>query len=379
MVVDTLRDATSTSLQWLRATGRTGVFVLKVLPMLPSRPIDLITTPPVVERIEYPTLDGKAQGDVYRPASRGPHPGMVICLGVVPFGVEHPQVPRLGEALARAGFAALLYWSPSMRDFRLDPEDIENIALAYRYLSDQPYVDAGRSGLLGTCVGGSFALMAAASPLIRDQVAFVAAFAPYGSLLSLARDIASSTRALGEQRIHWRVDPLTRKVFVYSVTARLEPAEAQALRDAYAVESPACDHPVSVTADGRAVETLLAARNVGDAEIALTQLPQEIQAGLRDLSPVNYLNAIQAPLIAICHDRDDEVVPVGESRLLQSRLGSRAGLHYTEFAMFEHADPTKRKLSPLRLVRQLAKFYLWLHAVFREAAGPPSRGRRTPA
>jgi hypothetical protein len=109
---------------------------------------------------------------------------MVLCLGVVPFGVEHPQVPRLSEALSRAGFAALIYWSPAMRDFRLDPEDIENIALAYQRLQEQPYVDASRSGLFGTCVGGSFALMAAASPRVRDRINFVGAFAPYGSLLS---------------------------------------------------------------------------------------------------------------------------------------------------------------------------------------------------
>lgn len=53
-----------------------------------------------------------------------------------------------------------------MQDFHLDPEDIENIALAYRWFMEQPSVDPARSGLLGTCVGGAFALMAAASPLI---------------------------------------------------------------------------------------------------------------------------------------------------------------------------------------------------------------------
>jgi hypothetical protein len=35
--------------------------------------------------------------------------------------------------------------------------------------------------------------------------------------------------------------------------------------------------------------------------------------------------------------------------------------------MFQHADPTKRKLPPMQLLWQLSKFYLWLHAVFRQA------------
>src|SRR6266436_1827894 len=115
----------------IRAVAKTTIFFLNVFPMLPSGPVDRVTKPPVIERVRYPTRHGQAEGDLYRPSTGGPHPGIVVCLGVVPFGVDHPQVPRLGKALARAGFTALLYWSPAMRDFRLDPEDVENIALAY--------------------------------------------------------------------------------------------------------------------------------------------------------------------------------------------------------------------------------------------------------
>jgi dienelactone hydrolase len=351
----------------IRAGWRTTVFILKVLPMLPSRPLDFVTPAFRVERLEYPTQSSTAIGDVYRPDGKGPHPGIVVCLGVVPFGVDHPQVPRLGEALARAGFAALLYWSPHMRDFRLDPEDIENIALAYQRLVEQPFVDPVRSGLMGTCVGASFAMMAAASPHIRDRVAFVGAFAPYGSLFSLARDIASSTCLRGDRRMPWDVDPLTRKVFVHSVTARLDPGEAQLLRQSFEIENSSSSDGASLSSAGRSIHAFLTAGNAAEAELALENLPESIRSGLIELSPVNYLKEIHAPLIAISQDQDDKVIPVGESRMLRSALADRPGVRYTEFAMFEHADPTKRKLSPHRLIWQLGKFYLWLHGVFREA------------
>src|SRR6266536_3166170 len=113
------------------AAAKTAVLLLKVYPMLPSRPLDWVTPRPLVERFRYPTSRGPAEGDLYRPSTPGPHPAVVVCLGVVPFGVDHPQVPRLGEALARSGFAALLYWSPAMRDFRLDPADVKDLASAY--------------------------------------------------------------------------------------------------------------------------------------------------------------------------------------------------------------------------------------------------------
>ncbi|HEV2127447.1 MAG TPA: hypothetical protein VGR22_02385 [Thermomicrobiales bacterium] len=177
----------------LGAGVKTAVFVLKVLPTLPSRPVDWVTPPPVRERVRYPSLHGEVEAEIARPASRGPHPGIVVCLGVVPFGVDHPQVPRLQGALTRAGFATLLYWSPNMRDWRLDPVDVEDLAMAYEWLVAQPFVDPERSGLFGTCVGGSFALMASADARIRDRLAFVGAFSPYASMRTLTRDIATGT------------------------------------------------------------------------------------------------------------------------------------------------------------------------------------------
>jgi len=349
----------------IRAVVKAVIFFLKVFPMLPSRPVDWVTKPPVMEKVRYPTLCGQTEGDLYRPSTGGPHPGIVVCLGVVPFGVDHPQVPRLGEALARAGFVALLYWSPAMRDFRLDPDDVENIALAYRWFIEQPSVDPARSGLLGTCVGGSFALMAAASPLIRDRVGFIAAYAPYSSMWTFARDIASATRSCGDGCEPWRVDPLTHKVFVHSLIALLEPGEAERLRSALANEEGHLDSR-GLSAEGQAVYALLTARDADDAETALYCLPPIMQERLAALSPLNYLKNLHAPLIVLLHDRGDQVIPVGESRRLRSALGGHAGVHYTEM-LFQHLDPVKGKLPLFRLVQQLGKFFLAVYPLFRQA------------
>ncbi len=299
----------SHSIQPIKAAANTAVFLLKVLPMLPSGPLNWVTPAPVVERMTYPTLTGEAQGDLYRPVTAGPHPGMVVCLGVVPFDVDHPQVPRLGEALARSGFAALLYWSPAMRDLRLDPDDNENIALAYETLLERPFIDRARSGLLGTCVGGSFALMAAASPRIRDRVGFVAAFAPYASMWSLARDIASSSRVVDDVREIWPVDQLTHKVYVRSLAATLNPREADLLRDVSG-DSAAQVDPHSLSEDGRAIHRLFTASGIEEAETALRQLPGTMKERLSAMSPLTYLSDVNAPLITIGHDRDDLVIPV---------------------------------------------------------------------
>lgn len=349
----------------IRAVAKAGVFLLKVFPMLPSRPVDWVTETPVVQKVRYPTRSGLAEGDLYRPSTDGPHPGVVVCLGVVPFGVDHPQVAVMGKALARAGFAALLYWSPAMRDFRLDPEDLENIPLAYNWLIEQPYIDPARSGLLGTCVGGSFALMAAAHPLIRERVGFLSAYAPYSSMYTFARDIASATISGENGRKPWQVDQLTRKVYVHSVTALLEPGESEKLRSAFANGNghlADCD----LSADGQAVYSLLTALGPEDAEAALNHLPPAMQERLSALSPMNYLQDIHAPLMILLHDRGDQVIPVGESRRLISALDGHAGVHYTEMG-FQHLDPVKGKLPLFRLVREFAKFFRAIYPLFRQA------------
>jgi hypothetical protein len=352
----------------MRTVVKAAIFFLKVFPMLPSRPVDWVTKPPMIEKVRYPTRFGQAEGDLYRPKASGPHPGIVVCLGVVPFGVDHPQVPRLGAALARAGFAALLYWSPAMRDLRLDPSDSENIALAYHWLTEQPYVDPSRSGLLGTCVGGSFALMAAASPLIRDHVAFIGAYAPYCSMWTFARDIASATRSSGNVREPWQVDPLTRRVYVHCLTDCLQPAEAEQLRTAFTDQGGNLDS-CDLSADGQAVYPLLTALSVEEAEKALHRLPVIMQERLAALSPINSLKDIHAPLIVLLHDRGDQVIPVGESRHLHAALAGHAGVHYTEMR-FQHLDPVKGKLPLFRLVRELGKFFLAVYPLFRQAVAP---------
>jgi hypothetical protein len=339
-----MRGTVARSSQPVRAAFRTTVFFLKVLPNLPSGAIDRLTPRPVVERLSYPTCDGVAEGDLYRPATSGPHPGMVVCLGVVPFGVDHPQVPRLGEALARSGFAALLYWSPAMRDLRLDPVDIDNLALAYDRLLEHPAIDPEQSGLLGTCVGASFALMAAAHPLVRERVHFVGAFAPYASMPSLAAAIASATRTTRDGPQPWAVDPLTWSVYERTMAALLEGNEA----------TPA--------------QQLLGSPTPEAAATALRQLPVSVQDRLTRLSPLTHLAALHAPLVMIGHDRDDTVIPVDESRQLVAAFAGRAGVHYTEFGMFQHADPTKRKLPLPRLVYELSKFYRFVYPMYRQVA-----------
>ena len=325
----------------LRAHAREMAFILKVLPMLPSGVVDRVTGAPIVERVRYPTRSGDVAADLYRPPDDARHPGMVLCLGVVPFGVDHPQVPRLCEALTRAGFVVLIHWSDAMRDLRLVPEDADDIARAYAWLVQRHDVDARRSGIFGTCVGGSFALLAASLPLIRDRVRFVGAFAPFSSMWTFARDIVSKSCEEGDAVRPWDVDQLTRRVFIRTVETSAAEPDARRLLDA-------CDRPA--------------------ADQALRALPAPARERLDAMSPILHIQDIHAPCIVFGHDRDDRVIPVAESRRLADALRGRPGVRYTEYAMFQHADPTARHLSRFAFAREVFRFYGSLHPLFTHSA-----------
>jgi dipeptidyl aminopeptidase/acylaminoacyl peptidase len=158
---------------------------------------------------------------------------------------------------------------------------------------------------------------------------------------------------------------LTRKVFIHSFTALLEPGEAERLRTAFATASGPRDVR-GLSGDGQSVYALLTAYDEGQADIALHHLGTTLQERLTALSPLNYLKDLHAPLIVLLHDRGDQVVPVGESRRLVSALAGRAGLHYTEM-QFSHLDPVKGKLPFHRLVRELGKFFLAVYPLFGQA------------
>ncbi len=351
-----------------QSSGRDAAFVLRVLPMLPSQWLDRFSPEPLYEQIVIPGFDSRTPAELYRPNDEGIHAGVVVCLGVIPFDVTHPQVQRLGRALARRGFAVLIVWSAEMRSLRISPDDAGLLAAAYGWLVNQPYVDPARSGLLGTCVGAGFALLAAAQAEIRDRVGFVSCFAPFSSLRTLALDIGSETTEIDGIRRRWEVDQLSRHVYIRTLTAELDADEATKLETAW-LERRSFPDAETLSPAGQALLPLLRTTDRIQLEALLDQhcaLREKVDA----VCPIDVADDIGARHVGIGHDRDDSVVPFGESQRLYAAMRERPGVALTEFHMFQHADPTKRRLAKWRLFAELWKFARFCSPALRFADRP---------
>ena len=163
----------------------------------------------------------------------------MVFLGANAAGADDPDVINLGKALARAGFAVMYYWSPTMGErAQVDAGEIANIVAAFDHLRRQEFVDPDRVGLAGFSVGASFALVAAADPRIADDIAFVNAFGGYYDTADLMVQIAAGRAIDNGGDIPWEVDRLTRQVYDNMLTPESESPAARALLDGTDAPSP---------------------------------------------------------------------------------------------------------------------------------------------
>ncbi len=212
----------------VKAASHTAFFVLQTLDV-PFKPQPWFTTTPLREEIQYPRSDGQGLADIYRIPDNQRRAAVLIFLGANAAGRDDPDVINLGDALARTGFVVMFHWSPTMGlQNNIDPEEIEGLVHAFQYLLAQDFVDRGRAGMAGFSVGGSFAMVAAADPRIRDDVVFVNSFGAYYDAEDLFLQVASRSRLNDRESGPWNVDRLTWLVFGNELTETLDnPAEQE--------------------------------------------------------------------------------------------------------------------------------------------------------
>ena len=348
-----------------RVAVKTALFLPQILPSAPLRPMEWLTSQPLHARVSYPLGSGQGAADLYRPPSGGRRGAVVLFLGVAPAGPDDPRVVGLGEALARAGMVVMIPWSERMMAWRIDPEAPEHLVAAFQYLRQQEFVDPGRAGLGGFCVGASLAVVAAADPRINDQVAFVNAFGGYYDLRDLLAAMASGTRFYNGSQEPWTPGPLASEIFPRQIIEMLPDPDEQALLQRAFLEGgqAAPDELQGLSSLGWTAYRLLEDVTLEEAQGLIAELPREIAEALAALSPSQVIGQVHAPVL-IMHDRQDDAVPSEESRRLADALheGGQAQVHLTEFTLFQHVEPI-RHVGLLTYVREIAKLYRHMYRI----------------
>ena len=351
--------------------GRTGfhtaLFVSQMLD-LPVKPQSWFTDEPLRQKVRYSASDDALVADVYRPPDGRPRAAALLSVGASPHGLDDPNIVMLGDALARAGYVAMLHWSPEMGlRSNMDPSEPGRLVEAFLYMEGLEYVDPDRVGIGGFCVGASLALVAAADPAIRERVNFVNAFGPYFDAEALMLQAVSRTVEYNGESAPWQPHSRTMQFLATELIENLDSAsDARILTHHYLdKEEPTPAGRETLTPQGRIAARLLDGVRPDEARELYEMLPAAFHEDLARISPSTYVEDLRARLL-ILHTRDDEYVPVAESRRLLDATGDRLEARYTEFIGFNHLLPDEDNM--LTRLREAFVMYRHMYSILRIAA-----------
>lgn len=118
------------------------------------------------------------------PALVGRWPGIVILHGVHPDGIDEPRLRRFAHAVAATGARVLTPELPELREARVEPTTIDDIAALARYHAAR---SGGAVGVWGISFAGGLALLAASQPDAAEAVDHVLAIGAHADLARVVR------------------------------------------------------------------------------------------------------------------------------------------------------------------------------------------------
>ena len=307
-------------------------------------------------RPEVRTLNIAAGGrqmaaDLYAVRDGRSRAGLLITHGVLDTGKDDPRLVALANELAACGFAVLVPELDGLKSLRLEMEEAEDIATAFRYMLLQAEVDEARAGLFGISFAAGPVLKAAADPSIRDQVKFVVSFGGYYDTVNVVRYL---TTGRDEYRGHEHVQPpevyacyvLVKNLLSYVteegdrmlLSGLVEAMEraAEAGATGWAWDAPPLS-PDQLTESGRAVFELIHNRDPARVESLMEATEPSVRKFLDGLSLRPVVPRVKARLL-IGHGDTDPLIPSTESLRLGDALPDPRRVHVAVLKVVGHVD-----------------------------------------
>lgn len=310
------------------------------------------TPMPSRQLIAYGVNGRTYQADLYRLAAE-PQAGIVLVPGAAQQGKDDPRLVALAYTLARVRFAVLVPDLKGVRDLKVRPSDIQEVADAFAYLADQrELAPEGRAGIGGQSYAVGPALLAAMQPSLRDRVRFVEGVGGYYDITNVVTFFTTG-RYRENVTKPWRyMEPNTygKWVFVLSNVDRFsEPDRGLLTRMAERrikdPQAPIEDLAEQLGPKGRSLYDLLANTDPDRVHALIAGLPEGIRTDMAalDLSGRDF-SALRARLILV-HGEDDNIIPYTESMHLdhavppyQARLFLVRGLRHVDIRGLRFLD-----------------------------------------
>ncbi len=326
---------------WVDAQARAAVVISSVLeaPVL-TPAVDAVSGEP---RFEDVSVAG-APALVVRPAGDGPWPAVFVVNGTVPEGRKLPEVRRLAEGFARAGYLVVVPDLPGLTEDEITPETVHETVEVAREVSERPDAEDGEVALVGVSTGATLSLLAAERPSLEGRVSVVAGVAPYADIRTVV-NVATTGHYRDDKGFEPHdADPFLSYAIARSLVAALPPGEDRRTLSGELEgvdredQNPLAGLRSRPTGDlgpeAASVVRLLANEDPERFDALYEALPEGVRADLGELSPLAGNGRIRAP-VEVVTGPHDKYFPASESYELE-RIAP--GRRVTVTRALDHAE-----------------------------------------
>jgi pimeloyl-ACP methyl ester carboxylesterase len=321
---------------WIDAQARTVIVLSSVL----ETPV----LTPVVEGAtgEPRFVDTSIAGNpafVVKPGGEGPWPAVFFVNGIVTEGRKLPEVRRLAEGLARAGYLVIVPDLPGLRWGEIRPETVHETVEVARAVSELPDARDGGVSLVGVSTGATLALLAAEREDVAGHTSVVAGVAPYTDIKTVL-DIATTGHYEKDGRlVRYEADPFLSGAITQSLVSMLPPSEdretlLEELEEVDRLRPEFLTELRGMGEEGRSVAELLENEDPRRFDELYAGLPDGMRANLDELSPLAGDERVSVP-VELISGPQDKYFPVSESHAVE-RIAPQARVTVT--GALDHAE-----------------------------------------
>jgi pimeloyl-ACP methyl ester carboxylesterase len=329
---------------WIDAQARTVVVLSSVLePPVLTPAVEVMTGEP--RYVETSVAGNPAF--VVKPSGEGPWPALFFVNGVVAEGRKLPEVRRVAEGLARAGYLVVVPDLPGLKRGEIRPQTVQETVEVARAVPELPDARDGDVGLVGVSTGATLALLAAEDEDVAKHASVVAGMAPYADVKTVLGIATTDHYQKDGKLVRFEADPLLAGAISQSLVSMLPPSEdretlLEELEEVDRQRSRLLTDPRSMGAEARSVAALLANKDPRRFDDLYADLPGGVRANVEVLSPLAGDEEVSVP-VELISGPHDEYFPTSETYAI-GRIAPQARVTVTEALDHVEPEPSLRDL-----------------------------------
>lgn len=272
--------------------------------------------PVTTETADFPMGAATVRARLYVPTGVEHPPAILLLHGIHHLGLEEPRLVRFANALAADGILVMTPQLDALADYHIDEQSIGTIGAAAHALRAR---SGAPVGVMGLSFAGGLALLAAADPRYRQDVAYVVAVGAHDDAGRVLRFFATNQIERPDGTVvRMQAHEYGALVAVYTHAEAFFPpkdvAEAKEAIRLWLWEQPdeARAHEAKVSrASFEKLEELFTHQTAALAPEILTELDRHREEVDR-LSPHGHLGGLSVPAYLL-HGKGDNVIPASET------------------------------------------------------------------